>query len=156
MQNIEWLNTHLAYWHWIVIGLLLAGLEIFIPSIVLLWFGAAAVVVGLTILLVPMGVIAQVVMWTSLSVAFVAAWHIYVTPRMRDRTLAGMSREAIIGQTGIVIRHDAGTGRGILKFPAPIMGTDEWNFIFEGNAVSGDKVSVVELSGNSVIVQKRR
>ncbi|HVK99199.1 MAG TPA: NfeD family protein [Dongiaceae bacterium] len=153
---IDWLNTHLAYWHWIVAGLLLAGLEVFVPSFVLLWFGASAVVVGLLMLLVPLGVTVQLFLWVTLSVVFVALWHKFVSPRMRDRTLAGMSREAIIGQAGIVIRHDASSGRGLLKFPAPIMGSDEWNFICEGKLVSGDRVTVTELSGNSVIVRPQR
>lgn len=150
---IEWLNTHLAYWHWLTLGLLLAVLEIFVPSFVLLWFGAAAVVVGLMLLLIPMGVTAQLLLWVVLSVAFVALWHTFVSPRMRDRTLAGLSRESIIGQTGIVVRHDAGTGRGLLKFPAPVLGSDEWNFIFDGKLSSGDRVTVIELSGNAVIVK---
>lgn len=150
---IDWLNSHIAYWHWIVAGLLLAGLEIFVPSFVLVWFGLAAVVVGLLLVLVPMGVTAQLLLWAALSVVFVALWHKFVSPRMRDRTLAGMSREAIIGQTAIVVRYNADSGRGLLKFPAPIMGSEEWDFICEGKLASGDRVTVTELSGNAVIVR---
>lgn len=150
---IEWLNTQVAYWHWIVLGLLLAGLEIFLPSFVLIWFGSAALCVGLLMLLVPMSLTAQLLVWVVLSLATLVVWQKFVAPRMRDRTLAGLSREAIIGQTGIVIRHDAGSGRGLLKFPAPILGSDEWNFIFDGKLASGDRVTVTDLSGNAVIVR---
>lgn len=152
---IEWLNQHVAYWHWIVLGLLLAGLEIFLPSFVLIWFGAAALCVGLLTWLVPVGLTGQLVLWILLSLGFLVLWMKFVAPLMRDRTLAGLSREAIIGQTGIVVRYNSESGRGLLKFPAPILGSEDWEFICEGKLASGDRVSVVEVSGNSLIVKPR-
>lgn len=152
---IEWLNAHIAYWHWIVLGLILAGMEIFLPSFFVLWFGAAAICVGLVIALVPIGLTAQLLLWIVLSVVFVVLWHKFVSPRMRDRTLAGMSREAIIGQSGIVVRHSAESGRGLLKFSAPILGSEDWDFICEGKLASGDRVIVTEVSGNSLIVRPK-
>ena len=66
----------------------------------------------------------------------------------RDQNITG-------GQTGIVVRHNADSGRGLLKFPAPIMGSEEWDFICEGKLASGDRVTVTELSGNAVIVRRQ-
>ena len=40
------------YWHWIVLGIALMAIEILLPSFVALWFGAAAVVVGVLLLCV--------------------------------------------------------------------------------------------------------
>ena len=40
----------LVYWHWIVLGIVLMLAEIFIGSFFIFWFGAAAVVVGLSVL----------------------------------------------------------------------------------------------------------
>lgn len=152
---IEWLNGQIAYWHWIVLGLLLSGLEIFLPSFVIIWFGAAAICVGLLLWLVPLGLTAQLVLWIALSISFLVLWMKFVAPRMRDRTLAGLSREAIIGQTGIVVRHNTDTGRGQLRFPAPILGSEDWDFICEGKLASGDRVTVIEVSGNSLIVKPK-
>lgn len=150
---LDGLNITLAYWHWILLGLALIGLEIFVPSFVIIWFGAAAVSVGLLLLVLTMGINAQVFVWVALSVLYVVLWHVFVSPRMKNRTLAGMSREAIIGQTGIVVRYNAESGRGLLKFPAPIMGSEEWDFIFDGTLANGDRVTVTEVSGNAVIVR---
>ena len=41
------LDYIIEYWHWIVLGIVLMLSEIFIGSFFILWFGAAAVVVGL-------------------------------------------------------------------------------------------------------------
>lgn len=35
-----------SYWLWLIIGLLLAGLEIFVPGIFLIWFALAAIITG--------------------------------------------------------------------------------------------------------------
>lgn len=152
---IEALNTEVAYWHWIVLGLVLAGVEIFLPSFFALWFGAAALLVGLVLWVIPMSLTAQLLLWIVNSVVFVVLWQKFVSPRMRDRSLAGMSREAIIGQTGIVMTHNADSGRGRLKFPAPILGDDEWDFICDSPLASGDRVTVIEMSGNALIVRPK-
>ena len=150
---IEWLNAHIAYWHWIAGGLLLAVLEIFLPSFVIIWFGVAAICVGLLLLAVTLQVTAQLLLWITLSLVLVLLWQKFVSPRMLDRTLAGMSREAIIGQTGMVLRYNGESGRGLLKFPAPIMGSEEWDFICQAKLASGDRVTVTEVSGNSLLVR---
>jgi hypothetical protein len=41
-----------------------------------------------------------------------------------------------------------------LRFPAPILGSDEWSFICEDPVAIGDRVRVTEVSGNSLIVVK--
>ena len=43
--------------------------------------------------------------------------------------------------------------RGMLKFPAPIVGNDDWEFIYDGVLNNGDKVKIIDISGNSLIVK---
>ena len=40
------MELELVYWHWLVLGMLLVGFEIFVPSFTVLWFGLGAVVVA--------------------------------------------------------------------------------------------------------------
>ena len=152
---VEWLDTNVAYWHWIVAGLLLAGLEIFVPSFVILWFGVAAILVGILMVMITMGFTAQLLIWGILSVLLLVLWHKLVSPRMHNKTLAGMSREAIIGQVGTVMEYSSARARGNLRFPAPLLGNDEWEFIYEGQLQAGDRVVVTEVSGNALIVIPR-
>jgi membrane protein implicated in regulation of membrane protease activity len=47
-----------------------------------------------------------------------------------------------------------GEKRGTVRFPAPVLGSDEWLIISQDDLDIGDRVSVVDLSGNSLIVIK--
>ena len=145
----------LLYWHWIVLGIALMLSEIFIGSFFIFWFGAAATVVGLLLVPFPgMNTTAQVIIWGVLSTAFALAWFKYFKPLNRDRTKAGMSREALLGEIGQVLSAPNGEKRGKVRFPAPLLGSDEWLIISQDVLSIGDRVSVVDLSGNSLIVKK--
>ena len=47
------MGMEIEYWHWLVLGMLLIGFEIFIPSFTVLWFGLGALLVALMLLLFP-------------------------------------------------------------------------------------------------------
>jgi len=74
---------------------------------------------------------------------------------MLDRTKAGLSREAVLGESGQVIKIPEEGGRGIVRFTIPLLGADEWPFICEEKVSLGDRVFVREISGNTMIVEKR-
>ena len=52
MQVLQYLET-LAYWDWLIAGLVLVILEIFAPGAVFLWLGIAAGVVGAVVFFAP-------------------------------------------------------------------------------------------------------
>jgi membrane protein implicated in regulation of membrane protease activity len=145
----------LLYWHWIVVGIVLMLAEIFLGSFFIIWFGAAAVVVGLLLIPLPaISVAAQVIIWAVLSTAFALAWFKLIRPLNVDKTKAGLSKEALLGEVGKVLRVPSGEKRGKVRFPAPILGSDEWLIISQDELAIGDRVSVMDLSGNSLIVKK--
>ncbi len=149
------MNIDLLYWHWIVIGIALMLVEIFVGSFFIFWFGAAAVVVGLLTVLAPnLGVVAQLLLWGILSTGFAVAWFKYLKPLSKDRTNAGLSKEALLGQIGQVLSPPNGESKGMLRFPAPVLGNDEWLIISQDELQIGDRASVIDLSGNSLIVKK--
>lgn len=151
---IEWLDTNIAYWHWIVIGLILCVFEIIVPSFFMLWLGLSAVVVGLVLLVVELSFSAQMTLWTILSCLCLVAWFAFISPRMKDKTLSGMGREATLGKQGIVIDHNPESFRGRIKFPAPVLGDDEWPIISEAALKPGDRVTVIDVKGNALEVRK--
>ena len=58
------------YWAWLALGLLLAAGEMLATQFVLIWFGAAAIVVGVVSWLLPdLGIVGQLLLFASLSVA---------------------------------------------------------------------------------------
>ena len=149
------MEFELLYWHWIVFGVVLALSEIFLLSFFILWFGAAAVVMGGLVFIFPnLPETWQIFLWTMLSSALAIAWFKYLKPLSVDKTKAGLSKEAILGETGQVLSLPNGEKRGTLRFSVPILGADEWQFMSQDDLTIGDRVNVSEVSGNTLIVKK--
>ena len=47
------LLDHLQFWHWWILGLMLGVVEVMAPGAFFLWFGVAAGVTGLILLVLP-------------------------------------------------------------------------------------------------------
>ncbi|NHN36104.1 NfeD family protein [Pseudomaricurvus alcaniphilus] len=149
------MDYDVLYWHWIVFGVALMLLEIVITTFFFLWFGVAALIIGGLLFVAPgISLSWQIFLWTVLSSILAFAWFKYLKPLSIDRTTAGLSREAIVGQTGQVIDAPNGDKRGKLRFPAPILGDDEWMIIANQPLQVGDRVRVVDVSGNALMVEK--
>lgn len=145
----------MLYWHWLVLGLVLMMAEIFLPSFTILWFGAGAVLVGVILWLVPaLSLTWQVFLWCVFSLVLALLWFKYLKPLAVDKTKAGLSYESIINETGMVLKVPGDDNRGLLRFPAPILGNDEWVFICTQTLQPGERVRVTGVSGNSLIVEK--
>lgn len=146
----------ILYWYWLVFGMLLIIAELFIPSFTIFWFGLGAVLVSLILWLLPdLSLSWQLFIWAIASIVFTLLWFKFFKPLMTDRTKAGISREAVIGESGRVISVPQESRRGVVRFTAPLLGEDEWPFICEQTVTSGDRVFVKDVSGNTLIVEKR-
>lgn len=148
------MGIQLLYWHWLVLGMLLVAGEIFIPSFTILWFGLGAFLVGLLLLVANLSFAWQILLWTVFSVAFTVLWFKYFKPKMVDRTTAGTTRDAAIGESGQVIKVPTEHSRGKVRFTTAVLGDDEWDFICEAEVSLGDRVFIKEISGNTLIVVK--
>lgn len=143
-------------WHWTVFGMLLILAELVIPSFTVFWFGLGAfIIAALLALSLELSLSLQLLIWALASSAFTALWFRLFRPLMRDRTKAGITQEAIRGVSGQVIRVPEETQRGLVRFSTPLMGDDEWEFICAEPVNLGDRVFVLEASGNTLIVEKR-
>ena len=146
----------ILYWYWLVFGMLLIIAELFIPSFTIFWFGLGAIIVALILWLLPdMAVSWQLFIWAIASIVFTIFWFKFFKPLMTDRTKAGISREAILGESGQVIKVPEADRRGIVRFTTPLLGDDEWPFICEQEVAAGDRIFVKDVSGNTLIVEKR-
>ncbi|MFT6164216.1 MAG: hypothetical protein ACJAZ7_000977 [Zhongshania aliphaticivorans] len=154
--KMEWLDANIAYWHWMVLGLLLVATELFVPIFVMIWFGASAIAVGLILLVVDLSLVVQMLFWLSLSVLDLVVWFKFIHPKMKNKTLSGMSREQVIGQEGMVIRLGPEIEQGTIRFSIPVLGSDEWQFICREQVGVGDRLVVEDISGNTLIVRSQR
>lgn len=149
------MEFEIVYWHWVVLGVLLMLSEIVLTTFFILWFGLAAVLMGGVLFVMPgLDLTWQILIWTILSSVLALFWFKYLKPLSIDKTKAGLSREAIVGEVGQVISVPRDGKRGKLRFPAPILGADEWLIMSQDDLAEGDRVRVQDVSGNSLIVEK--
>lgn len=144
----------ILYWHWLVFGMLLMLMELAIPSFTIFWFGLGGLVVGVLLLLFSdLPVAWQIFLWVISSTGFVLFWFKVLKPKMKDETMAGISREAVLGETAMVIRKPDGERRGELRFAVPVLGSETWNFICSDDVDVGDRVVIRDVSGNTMMVE---
>ncbi|HEY3309840.1 MAG TPA: NfeD family protein [Desulfuromonadaceae bacterium] len=145
----------LEWWYWIILGFCLIGLELIVPSFTIIWFGLGALVVGILNLLWPaFPVVGQIFLWSLASISFTLMWFKYLRPQ-GNRTLAGTSKEGIIGETGIIIRGtDDSYGRGRVRFRVSVLGADEWSCYGDEVLHVGDTVKVQDIEGQILKVKK--
>ncbi len=148
-------DFQMLYWYWLVFGMLLILLELMVPSFTIFWFGLGALVVGVLMLVAPgISLTWQIMIWLVASSAFVFFWFKVLKPRMTDRTTAGISREAVLGETAMVTRAPEGDRRGEMRFAVPMLGSDTWPFICVDEVVVGERVMVQDVAGNTMMVKK--
>jgi membrane protein implicated in regulation of membrane protease activity len=152
----ETMGLQPEYWHWIVFGMLLILAELLVPSFTIFWFGLAGLIVGGVLLVAPATTFTwQLFLWALCACLMTFLWFKLFKPLMADRTKAGISREAIVGEAGQVINAPSQDQRGMLRFTTPVLGSEDWPFICEQAVAVGDRVVVTDISGNTLIVAKR-
>ncbi len=146
----------ILWWYWLIFGMLLILTEMLVPSFTIFWFGLAACLVAVLLLVIPAASLSvQLFVWALGSIAFTFLWFKFFKPTMIDRTKAGISREAVTGETGLVTRAPQDDIRGIVRFSMPILGADEWEFISSDRCSTGDRVEVIDVSGNTLVVKPK-
>jgi len=102
-------------WGWIIAGVILAGLEILVPGVFLLWIGLGALAVGLILSLAPdlplawQALVFAGAMLASLGLGF---WVQRRSGRDREAVLLNRELQAMVGQHYLAITpFTAGHGR---------------------------------------------
>ncbi len=146
----------MLYWQWLALGMILLIAELFLAGFFVFWFGLGALLVGAVVWLYPnIGPAAQLLGWSLSSCLMTLLWFRCLRPLMKDRTRAGDARAAVLGEAGRVLRPPHGNKRGVVRFTTPLLGDDEWEFICDRPVAPGDRVYVKDISGNTLIVEKR-
>jgi len=136
------------WWHWIVLGIVVVLLELVVPAFFLVWFGLGALIVGIILLAVPTLSFAwQVLVWITCSLAFIWLWFKVFKPGLY-KTRAGMSKGAVIGEIGLVIRDIRPFEKGQIRFQKPMLGDEVWESIADEEIKAGERVKVLDVEGN--------
>lgn len=100
-----------AFWHWLILGLVLMAVELAAPGFVFFWLGVSAVVTGIVVL--AAGAMAwqwQIVIFALATVGSVAGWLAWRRQQPANLTpTLNRGAGALIGRVG---RLERGTGAG--------------------------------------------
>ncbi|MCJ2140486.1 NfeD family protein [Methylobacterium sp. E-066] len=133
-------------WSWVIAGLVLAGAEIVVPGVFLIWFGLAALATGLAAALIPIPWQAQTLLFAGLAVVLVGlATRLHRRAGPHDAILNRPDR-GLIGREGVLAEPIVqGTGR--IRF-------DDTLWRIEGpDLPAATRVRVVGLSGTVLKVE---
>lgn len=109
-----------GHWSWIVLGLILLVMEVLLPGIFLVWFGAAALVTGIMVLLLGsalgLGWQVPLLVFLVLSVIFPLVGRRFFGSSKRevDQPLLNRRGDQLIGQRAVLIEAIV-NGHGRLK-----------------------------------------
>ena len=111
---MDWLTDLEPWWAWLVIGLLLAGAEMAVPGVFLIWLAGAALVTGIVSWIAPIGLPAQAILFGLLAVFSVFLGKRYLRDNPVEEADPGLNRRGrrLVGQIGTVSQAiEDGSGR---------------------------------------------
>jgi len=139
----------LGGWNWFIVAVALFVLETIIPGVHFLWFGLAAVIVG--VLAIATGITWQ---WQLIAFALVAVAVVFIVRRYANPASARSDEPDLnirgaqyIGRM-FTVTHAIQQGRGKIR-----VGDTIWNAEGE-DAPVGARVKVVGVDGTVLVVQK--
>ena len=148
---IEFLSSHMLWWHWLILGSILVVAEIFIPSFITIWLGLSALIVGFMDLAFGTSFTVELAVWIVLSVVFIFLWFKVFKPKTPSR--AGQSDNSFDVQ-GTVVETIRKGEKGKVKFDAPVLGDTRWYAIADEELNEETRVEIIEVRGQLMYVKK--
>ena len=145
---MDWLGGFEAHWVWLTLGVLLAGLEMLVPGVYLIWLGIAAIVTGVLTGLLHLSLPMQVIdfVFLSLIVTFSARRFLSESPIRSADPLMNRRGARMVGQSAVVVQAiEHGSGR-------VHVGDSDWIASGPDLAV-GERVRITGNDGATLLVE---
>lgn len=137
-----------AYWVWFIAGLALAGLELVVPGVYLIWLALAAIATGVLVFVVDPPLALQVTSFVFLALiaAFSAKRFLRDKPIVSSDPMLNNRLARLVGETAVVTEAiEAGSGR-------VHVGDGDWMARGPDIAV-GERVRIVGNEGGALLVE---
>jgi len=148
LDGLETLFLRYGAWSWWLLGLLLLGLEIVMPGFVLVWFGAAAVLIGILALAVDWSVRTLTIIWAILSIVLLIVGRRVMKHSATDSEDPLLNDRAgrLVGRT-FTLEEPLGENGGRLTI-------DDTNWRIRGPLLpAGTRVAVRAVEGTVLVVE---
>ena len=140
---------HVTHWTWFILAVTLIAIEIFLPSTIFVWFGVAAAIVGIALMILPgLSWEVQLLTFAAISILSISSWRIYlrVHPPQSDNPLLNRRSEQYIGGT-FLLETAIVNGTGKVR-----VGDTLWT-VKGPDLQSGSKVRVTGVDGPILMVE---
>lgn len=129
---------------WMVIGIVIMSMELFLPGFILCFFGLGALLTGLIMLFVPVGINTQLVMFAVLSILSLVSFRNYAqgyfTGRVSNKNPSGAPMETHAGEIAVVTEDIIpNSPKGKVEFHGTF-----WNADADVEIKKGEKVTIIE------------
>lgn len=131
-----------GHWSWIVAGLVLLALELFLPGGILLWMGISGIVTGLLTMVQPMAWPLQWLIFGGLSLASIAVWLRLMRDRpvTSDRPFLNRRGDSLVGQEAVLEQAI------VMGFGRVVLGDTVWR-VAGPDLPLGQRVRIVGSAG---------
>ncbi len=142
-------------WSWFILGVLLIGFELFLPTFITFCIGVSAILVGIIAITFPdLSLDHLLTLWAILSIFTTFMWFKVLKPNRSKKMISDIDLQSVKGQEGIVIRSNKRRSDGRIRFTVPVLEHSEWPFICEEELKEGDKASIVSFKNTTIVVEK--
>jgi inner membrane protein len=138
----------LGAWAWIILGILLIGVELVAPGAFFLWLGLAAIVTGLIDAMLGLSWQAAALLFALLCVAAVILGRAVTRSRIQDEPQAGMLNrrgQSLVGRV-FTLETPIKDGEGRIR-----VDDSSWR-VTGADRFAGAKVPVVRIEGSTLVV----
>ncbi|GLQ24292.1 hypothetical protein GCM10007853_21660 [Algimonas ampicilliniresistens] len=147
--------SQLTAWHWLILGVVLLGLELVLGSTYILWPAVSALIVGVLLFIAPMGWELQMMLFFLLSITTLVLGRTHLQRLVKGGEPSDLNDpgQALIGRQVKAVADFTGT-EGRVE-----LGDTQWSARLEvGTAVStvraGDLLRVESVMGATLIVER--
>lgn len=142
----------MQWWIWLVVGFGLIVLELMLPTFFILWFGIGALLVSLIAYMAPnLQLDMQVLLWVIFSSLTTALWFKVFRKKTPDSRWTAAS---VIGEVGLLTASVSEFQKGRVRFQKPVLGNEEWVCVADVEIVSGERVRITAIEGNTARVAR--
>lgn len=138
----------LGAWAWIILGIVLIGLELLAPGVFFIWLGLAAIVTGLVDAALGLSWQVAALVFAGLSVAAVVLGRTLMRPSTQQDTQANQLNQrgqSLVGQV-FTLETSIKDGEGRIR-----VGDSSWR-VTGADRFAGAKVRVIRVEGTTLVV----
>jgi membrane protein implicated in regulation of membrane protease activity len=147
-EPVEWFENLQAHWAWLTLGLVLAGAEMLVPGVYLIWLALAAIATGILTAVLEPSLPYQVLNFVcfALIFAFSARRFLRDQPIESVDPLMNQRGARLVGEIAVVVEAiENGSGRVKL-------GDSEW-LVHGPDVAAGERVRVSGTQGATLLVE---